>query len=205
MTTPQGLTGNAPAEPFVERIYLTELATQCDYAIGAAERINSLLNTWPAPTRELFREIAGFLQHAASVSRLLWPPGSPNAAHKARAEARGDHLRQILAVPHSHALRARTLRDHLEHFDYRLDDWAESSRDKIVVDHHVGPRASIGGDVISDADILRLFDPATSAFVFRGETFNIQDLADGIVDIRERVAQRVSKAPDIKAPTDDRK
>ena len=178
-------------DEFIESIYLRELIQQCQYAIGAVGRMNECLsNQNPS---EFFREAGDFLQHSSAVSRVLWPPGSKNRAKKKRAKQRGSHLRAKLAVPENHALQARNLRDHFEHFDERLDEWAETSPHKNIVDNMIGPRNAIGGSAIKDEDIMRMYDPANKEIVFRGETFNVQVLVSGVQDIQAKATARLGE------------
>lgn len=179
-------------ETFVERIYLVELATQCENAVAAVHRMNSLLTSEHVIVREFFREATDFLQHASAASRLLWPPAVRDNARRERAKTRGQHLRAALQVTDEHVLRNRRLRDHLEHYDERIDDWAETSANRIIVDNHLGPRTSISGSAVRDSDIMRLFDPSTNEFVFRGESFDVQELANGVVDIQARAVRRLA-------------
>ncbi len=175
-------------ETFIEMIYLRELLVQCENAVAAVKRMNELLRQ--TETFEFFREAADFLQHTSAASRLLWPPGGSNADRKARADTRGTHLRAVLGVDGEHVLKNRRLRDHLEHYDERIDDWAVTSPNRNIVDNMIGPRTAIGGDAIKDSDIMRLYDPATKCFVFRGESFDIQALVDGVQDIATRARKR---------------
>src|SRR5687768_13411075 len=105
---------------FIETVYLRELMTQCESAKAAVRRMNELLAA--RQTAEFFREAADLLQHAACISRLLWPAPKGNSAERVRAIERGQHLCSSLGVNDRHVLRGRTLRDHLEHYDERLDD-----------------------------------------------------------------------------------
>jgi len=178
---------------FIERIYLNELITQCENALTASKRMNELLGAQQNTVAEFFREAADFLQHTSAASKLLWPPGNSNKARGERAKNRGKHLRASLGVDGEHALRSRRLRDHLEHYDERIDDWAETSPNKNIVDNMIGQRSAIGGNAIKDTDIMRLYDPSAKKFIFRGESFDVQDLASGVIDIRDRASRRLTE------------
>jgi hypothetical protein len=175
-------------DAFIEMVYVRELRGQCESAAAAVRRMNELLRE--RQSLEFFREAADFLQHAACISRLLWPAPKGSAAERARATARGNHLCCSLGVDSTHVLRGRDLRDHLEHYDERIDDWAETSPNRNIVDNMIGPRTAIGGTAIKDSDIMRLFDPATKQFIFRGESFDIQALVSGVEDIKVKAAKR---------------
>lgn len=179
-------------DEFIENIYVRELLAQCEYAVDAVRRMNEIL-TGPGSPSEFFREAGDFLQHSSGISRLLWPPGSTNRVKKKRAKQRGAHLRRMLKVDDGHVLRNRALRDHFEHLDERLDDWAETSPNKNIVDNMIGPRRAIGGDAIKDQDIIRMFDPTTKLIVFRGERFDIQALVNGLTDIQSKAVERLTQ------------
>lgn len=178
-------------DEFIEGIYLRELVAQCEFGIGSVQRMNKVLETSGSPS-EFFREAGNFLQHSSAVSRLLWPPSTMNRLKKKRAKKRGGHLQNTLAIDDGHSLRDRTLRDHFEHFDERLDDWAETSPHKNIVDNMIGPRNAIGGDSIKDQDIMKLFDPATNMLIFRGERFNVQALVDGLTEVQAKATKRIA-------------
>ena len=159
--------------------------------MAAVQRMNALLALQQNTAAEFFREAGDFLQHTSATSRLLWPPGSSDKMRRERANDRGDHLRISLGIQGDHVLRSRRLRDHLEHYDQRIDDWAETSPNKNIVDNMIGPRSTIGGDAIKDTDIMRLYDPSTKKFVFRGESFDVQELVNGVIYIRDRAIRRL--------------
>lgn len=182
----------SPLDEFVEGIYIRELLVQCEYAVEAIRRMNEILEAQASPS-EFFREAGDFLQHSSAVSRLLWPPGSNNRASKKRAKIRGAHLQKKLMLEDDHILRNRALRDHFEHFDERLDDWAATSPHKNIVDNMIGPRAAIGGDAIKDQDIFRMFDPASGMIIFRGERFNVQELVNGLSEVRSKAVARLAQ------------
>src|SRR4030067_1143791 len=109
-------------DEFIENIYLRDLIAQCEFGVGSVQRMDKVLENQGSPS-EFFREAGNFLQHSSAVSRLLWPPGSNSRPMKKRAKQRGAHLRNSLEIDDVHSLKERTLRDHFEHFDERLDDW----------------------------------------------------------------------------------
>ena len=85
------------------------------------------------------------------------------------------------------------MRDHFEHFDERLDDWAENSRNRNIISRLLGPRSAVGGNAIDDSDIIHHYDPSSKIYSFRGEPFNIQDLVTGIDDIHKKALAFLEK------------
>jgi hypothetical protein len=192
----------------VAMVYLGEIQRQAEYALNAVEQVNSatreLGSTPPASadpsiaTAEVFRGLHSFLAHTSNISRLLWPAfprrrtGEVAKHYQARTEKvpkikRASRLRELLGLqPDDHPLKSRQLRDHLEHFDERLDDWSETSESHDFVQEHIGPESQIAH--LAPRDRLRSFDPALAVFCFRGERFELGPLVKDIRKLKERAA-----------------
>ena len=156
-------------EPNIRHIYLHEIQIQCNYALRSLAEFNAAMKR--SDILDIFRTAHHLLTHISNVSRILWPAGDRNKTHRGRPQHRAVELRRILDLPDDHLLKARKLRNHLEHFDTRLDDWAHSRPNRIYVDMNVGPRHSVQIDGLQDSDRMRHIDPATKSFIFRGEVF----------------------------------
>ena len=122
---------------FENLIYLQEVKTQCSSVLFALEQFNKRLQefTQPGkledrntPSSEVFRALHSILTHAANVSRLLFP----NRKRDEYAQQRGKKLRDVLGVDDDSPIADRSLRNHLEHYDERLDQWAQSSQYEMV-------------------------------------------------------------------------
>jgi hypothetical protein len=140
---------------------------------------------------DMFREAQGFLTNAAAVSRILWPPRVHDPNGNTVAKSRGLHLRTVLGIDDNHPLRTRTLRDHFEHFDERLDRWSQETTHGGIVDLHIGPTAVIGGPAIGKTDFLRVYEPDRKIFIFRGDEFDIQQLVTGLEQLKAAVIARM--------------
>jgi hypothetical protein len=84
-------------------------------------------------------------------------------------------------LPANHPLKTRTLRDHLEHFDERLDHWAANSKRRNYVQDLIGGDSAISG--VDPEDIMRWYNPATGRVRFRGEEYDLRELADAVADV----------------------
>ena len=172
-------------------IYLGEVATQCRYVLGAVVQLNNALNALQTRPEEVldcqqrdfvlgevFRSIHSLLTHTSNISRIFWPTEGKDNASRIRVE-RGRELRAYIGLPDDqHPLKKRTLRDHLEHFDERLDHWRKTSQRRNFAQDNIGPWGAIAG--IEESDVMRWFDPDARRFIFRGESFNIQELVSAI-------------------------
>ena len=182
---------------FSQSVYASEIAKQCQFAASAIGQLNHALkslheNPSEQPDRrhffhnEVFRSIHSFLTHTSNISRLLWPAvptrgkGESDDAYEVRlssklAITRARALRATFCLPDEHVLKSRRLRDLLEHFDEKLDEWRTTSVHRNIVNDFIGPKNGIVG--IAETDMMRWFDPSTKSFTFRGETFDLQAFA----------------------------
>ncbi len=185
-------------------VYLLEAVTQCKFAMNALRGLNNVLPRFILAAQgqeydlrqtlhdEIFRSIHSFLTHASNVSRLFWPAPPRRgkredlAVYEARCAARPSisraaALRSAIGLDIEHVLKSRKLRDHLEHFDDRLDNWAKTSRNKTYVQDLIGGESSVTG--VDSEDMMRWFDPGTHEVRFRGEVYSIPELAHGIANV----------------------
>lgn len=178
-----------PSEAFRDLVYLQEVELQCRYAENAVGDYNFILEKLLEEDstdrreylqNEVFRTLHSFLTHTSNVSKLLWPTGT------GRAKRRGRRLRSLLSVTDDNPLRSRTLRNHLEHFDERLDTWAEETGGNLFL-NVIGPRSAVLADEGITVIPLRWLDSETAHFHFRGEEFDLQELADAAKELQEAV------------------
>lgn len=161
----------------VENAYVSEIVNQCESAISAGMRMNEALEAQSRPV-VFFQHAQAFVVHVAALSRIFWPPHIRDQVRKGVAAARADHLRRQLGIVSPHTLENRDLRNHIEHFDERLDDWASSSTSLNHCDLNIMPLGAVGG--LNPSDNFRQFDPATKIFHFRGDAFDVQALATAV-------------------------
>ena len=173
----------------LESIYLGQAQLEFNACFTALDAFNSAISG--ATEDDPFVHAMTFVHRAAAASRIFWPPGG-RRGNSQRSKDRGDHLLASLDINDNHPIKSRTLRDHFEHFDERLDEWAEVSQNRNIVGRLLGSRSLIGGDGIADTDIILHYDPTTKIFAFRGEKFDLQELASGISDLSSKVQTRLS-------------
>jgi hypothetical protein len=175
-------------QPFIDRIYLLELRRQTTSAqLAHAEAMTALS---AASVALVFTRLHAFLAHCANISKLLWPGQARNTTSRRRAKVRSAHLQKLLAehLDSLAPLRSRALRDHLEHFDERLDDWAASAGNNFV-DSNIAPLATFNLPFPSGPR-LRHYDPTTAIFHFRDEGHSIAELRGAIDHLAAALPQR---------------
>jgi hypothetical protein len=174
-------------DTFTKLVYAGEITKQCRFALNAVQHLNHALSqlrerrdTTDEVFNEVFRAIHSFLTHASNISRMFWPAQTRQRQSIVRARA----LRHEYGLGDKHPLKSRSLRNHLEHFDERLDHWRENSRHRNIVNDIIGPANTIVG--VDRTDLMRWFDPATKNFLFRGETYNLQEIASAVDELLPR-------------------
>ena len=170
------------SQDFIEQAFLGEVLSQAEYALDAFRTAQASLGT--TPVDPVYRGLHSLLVHAGNISKLLWPIPSKDKAKAAVMASRASALLGRLKLP-SHigpVLSSRELRNHLEHFDERLDAWAGSNPTSLV-DRNIGPLAAFG--VISPAMVLRHYDPTSRTFIFAGTTYDIGQLVAAVTQVRD--------------------
>lgn len=167
---------------FILNVFVDEIITQCEFAQMAMTdlqlALRRTLSLRRGFTRRVFFSAHAFLAAVANISKIFWPPSDKqDKKTDARAKTRGKELRKVLLVTSKSPIKDRRFRNHFEHYDARLDEWAASSKDKIYVDMNIGVRAITGPEPI---DYMRNLDPKTLMLTFRGETYDLLATNDAV-------------------------
>jgi hypothetical protein len=125
--------------------------------------------------------VQAFLGAAGNISKLLWP--SYRREEKLIPE-RGPELRASLAVEADSPLAPRTFRNHFEHFDVRLEEWAVSSKPRIFIDANIAPTSMTSG--YEPGDRLRNFDPYNFTITFRGDSYHLPPIVEAIEQLWQK-------------------
>jgi hypothetical protein len=181
-----------------QKLYVGEIQTQWEHAQRAADRIDEWLKgTNNKSPRVLFGEIHTLLTHAGNISKLFWPllktrgknETDEQYAQRQPASVRGEQLRQLFHIQPGHLFEKRPLRDHLEHFDERVDEflveWKAVNKQRAAdgkppagySDLFVAPQWFVDKiDINQLGFILRHFDQETGIFTFRGKPYDIKEI-----------------------------
>jgi hypothetical protein len=158
--------------------------------VSALARLNQLRQ---AARVRFWYSVQAFLVAAGNISKLLWPSYQKG---EMLIHERGPELRAGLAVEEDSPLAPRTLRNHFEHFDVRLEQWAVSSKKRVFADSCIGLANLIRGHQaagVTPEDYLRNFDPVNFAVTFRGETYQLRPIIEAIQAIHQRVTEKLSQ------------
>jgi len=168
-------------EKWVE-MSIREVWTQCKFALIA---YNILLSEGASSTDATFFAAHSFLSHAANVSKLLKtkdidPPNHNNVI--------GDELNiDVTSIIHN-----RDLRNHLEHYDERLQLWILAK----------GPGANIGTYNVGNKSMIQIpgmvfvthYDPASQTFTFVDEDYNLKLISEEIRRVQEMADDWVTRS-----------
>ena len=175
-----------------DSIMLVFAATECRRALDnlaevdqlASERVQRQSGVEVRENLRIFDRIRLGLQMAANVSRLFWSP---------RNSVRGAHLRSLTGLPETHGLSDRTLRNHIEHLDERLDAWtATSPRPFLTIElvlHDDYPVTGAKRDEVVGATAI-VYDAKSQTVQLFGDTFSLPALRSDL----EGVLQKISEA-----------
>src|SRR5258708_7563429 len=147
--------------------YLFEIDKQCSFCLMAYEdcltayedlmhlfnsqRIDSSTQAERKLRKDrMWYSLQSFLVASANISKLL------GFAKKHKTAENKANLRSDLGIEDDSALGSRTMRDHFEHFQVRLDTWFNESVRHNFVDMNIGPLSGVGG--IDEHDFIRNFD-----------------------------------------------
>jgi hypothetical protein len=162
-------------------LFLKEIGTQTKFAQNSfsayqAEKIRKDSNM-----EELFRHIHHFLIHSANVGKLLDKLLSPPNSIRAYI------IESVLQLKNINSGSLRGLRNHLEHFDERLDAWSYLYFGMPVFDMNVIDNSTKG---LPTERCLRLLNVNKDIFFILGEEYDLLEIYDKV----SKVAHRVKKA-----------
>jgi hypothetical protein len=168
--------------PYFEVFYLESIAYTAGRAVSAFERFDLAARKGDSK-EETVASVQEALTHVAALSRFFWP-----VRKSALTQARGKRLRERFGIKEDSPLQSRELRNALEHFDERLDEF--------LVEDHFG--YFFPGPIVDDASlseetighIFRLVDPTTSQFVLLGEAYSFGELREVAKDIERKASQK---------------
>jgi hypothetical protein len=167
-------------------------------ALASLEHVNAILEGTPesggSQRRPVQDEVLDGLQNivlqGGSLSRYFWPirPGR---------EARGELLRAACGVTEGSPLKSRELRNALEHFDERLDDYLMTSIVGFILPQYVGPlpeREEV------PSHIFRAYYTDHGLFELLGNRYPIDPIVGEIGRIHERLTYCSEHGGRLQAP-----
>lgn len=179
----------AGINPPTEAFYIRSILYSASRARNAFERFAEVRST-AVQDQDQVSLIHEALGHAASLSRFFWPSklgGRKTKVLTSLKEARAARLRQSFELGDNSPLKNRKLRDFLEHFDERLDQYFLRNDSGYFF-----PDAMIGEATLADdpsGHIFKLVDPTSFCFVLLGEKHFFKGLREEVFRIYDRARE----------------
>lgn len=175
-----------------EILLVGEIRRNCDFAILAygdiAKYANALNND---ELNRLWLSAECLLIAVANISKILWPtPPTPckrcNFQTKANLEmtSRRESLRKLLAVEDSSPIRSRKFRNHFEHYDERIEEWATKPGKQLIFDSNIGAVKSIIQNSNHLISYRRNFDSSDFVLYFEDEEYRINEIIRAVKDLK---------------------
>lgn len=155
-----------------EMVFISEIVLQSKIAELAAKRLSAIKDNFDQI--EVWSSIQSILVAAGNVSKILWP--------QKEYEARGERLRELLKVDDNNILSDRSLRNHFEHYDDRIEKWFKGKSSAVYSDLAIDPLKSMRRNFPTNH--RRAYDPLTQTLTFRGESFDLAAVLKELKEIR---------------------
>jgi hypothetical protein len=171
ITTASAMTEKKKIKPLTEMVLIIEIVNQARFAEKAADQLS---NT--SDPVEVWGSIQSILVATANVSKILWPA-------KKESKARGKQLRDDLGVSDDNLLSDRTIRNHFEHYDERIEEWVESGKSGSYMDSRIDPFPT---QLSREQFCHRSYNPTNKMLSFRGESIDLAAVLAELAKIREK-------------------
>lgn len=176
--------------------YEESLRSRITSALNSVEIANSIIQILPNEEnlssdwrRILLDEMQNIIIQGGAISKFFWPPrDGENSLHKKR----GEYLQKIFKVQQNSPLKFRTIRDHIEHFDEKLDRYLQNP-----IAGHIFP------ELVTDIEqsngipqhIFRGYYMSTGVFQILNERIEINLLVEEMVRIYDVLTNTEDKEP----------
>ena len=180
-------------DPWLLKVFLRQLARQCEFAILAFEDMEGVLQQMQAHDcsvrdgqARFWASVQNLLVAAGNISKLLWPP-------RPLIPDRGEQLRQILSVSDESLLKSRSFRNHFEHFDERLEEFflVIPTHKRNFIDSNISP-GGIGSLMsgVSQDHVLRHYDQVAKTLTYRNDVFQLGPVMQIIRDLLAKAEEQ---------------
>lgn len=134
---------------------------------------------WQASAESVLNSIQNVTLQGAALSRYFWP-ARDREPHTSRAY----RLRAGLRVKDDSPLRNRELRNQMEHFDEKLDDYLRHGVVGSIHPAYVGP---FPGEPEVPTHVFRAYYTDQGVFEVLGDRYAMQPIVDEIAAIQDRL------------------
>jgi len=163
------------------RAFLSQLETQCQFVLLAANDLNRALIV--SDLRSVFFALQNLQGAAGNIAKALWGVGGKTPVIDRQ------ELRDLIGVRDDSPLKNVAMRNNYEHFDERLEKWWKEPQRGAFVDLNMMPRSAISG--VPEIGWFRNYDAGTRTLTFWGEDFDVQALLVEVNRILPKIQEEV--------------
>ena len=136
-------------------------------------------NNIAVETNQMLDSIQNIIRDSAALSRYFWPT-SPKPLHQNRAAK----LRSCLEMTEKSPLKKRNVRNFIEHFDEKLDEYLTKMVACTIIPSYVGPRYS---NQQVGLNYFRAYFPQEFLFCVLNIEYNIKPIIDILSGLHDRL------------------
>jgi len=163
-------------QPLAELVFFSEIVFQIKIALRASEK---LFDTTKAIDQlDYWSSIQSILTAATKVSKILWPCNNKKNIER---NIRAERLRKLLSINEDNLLSKRSIRDHFEHYDERIDEWFKDKKSAVYTDNVIELPKPKWADFPNNYH--RSYNPITRILTFRGESINLSRVMEELENI----------------------
>ena len=178
--------------PPYRAFYEESLRSRTTAAINSVEIANHIIqnlhNEEHLPLnwqRILLDQMQNIVIQGGAISKFFWPP---REGEKSLHKKRGEHLQEIFKIQTDCPLKSRIVRDHIEHFDEKLDKYLQNPIVGHVLPELVSKSEQSEG---VPQHIFRGYYLDSGVFQILNEKIEINPLVEEIVRINDLLEKRL--------------
>lgn len=178
--------------PVYEAFYIHSMLFNTTSAMRSIDRLERVFAKLPEhvtaddlrslPTRLILDELQNMILQAGAISRYFWPSWS-KPRHRTRASAL---CKAFGLSKEASALANRGLRDALEHFDERLDNYLASGIVGCIFPQYVGGKPEDDG---VPGHFFRAYFVDVARFRLLDEEFDVKAIADELIFVHNHLVE----------------
>jgi hypothetical protein len=175
-------------------LLISELQTQCTFAliaysdlIKSLESLESIESRGKEKLDRCWYSIEAFLIAVANISKILWPSSPGGSAIPSEVSSRRENLRNLLSLDDSSPLKARRFRNYLDLYEVRIEEWAATLRDRMLIDSNIVPIDFVSGTDPNRMASMRNFDPQTRTLYFADEKYELEKVVKAVSQLLEKI------------------
>ncbi|MFJ7509357.1 hypothetical protein ACIQW7_07835 [Peribacillus simplex] len=173
---------------FLFEPYVREIKYRYEWAMKSFVSIGDAINNQEGAI-EIMRHAVDLIGHAVVIHRIVTGSGARSNERECveeRVMILRDKFKNLKGIKTPKNL--NIVRNHYEHFDVKLDEWATSTENNIIVDMNVASPGSIYIEGIAEKENLRSLDPETTELLFWSKKVNLREVIEWAKEVKDAVS-----------------